>query len=83
MTEKVKKTFTIDYELDILNKKISVNGLPEKDLKDFLDELKRSNDFLAKMLYNNIIQTAITEMRVMAWTGMDIKEWLKSVGHEE
>ncbi|MCX7654410.1 MAG: hypothetical protein N2Z58_07040 [Fervidobacterium sp.] len=82
MDGKVKKNFVLEYELDVLEKKIKVNEKPETPLKDFLKELKASGDFLSKALYKDIIDTALTEMRVMAWTGMDIKEWLNSVGYE-
>ncbi|MEN3043408.1 MAG: hypothetical protein ABDH59_08990 [Fervidobacterium sp.] len=82
MNGKVKKNFVLEYELDVLEKKIKINEKPETPLKDFLKELKASDDFLSKMLYKDIIETALTEMRVMAWTGMDIKEWLNSVGYE-
>ncbi len=82
MEKKVVKNFTLTYELDILNKKIKLNGNPEEDLKDFLAKLKTSDDIIAQMLYKDIVDSAITEMRVMAWSGMDIKEWLKEVGVE-
>ena len=82
MDGKVKRSFVLEYELDILEKKIRINDRPEMLIKDFLKELKDSGDFLSKMLYNDIIETALTEMRVMAWTGMDIKDWLSSVGYE-
>ncbi|MGB9615351.1 MAG: hypothetical protein ACP5KD_06370 [Fervidobacterium sp.] len=81
--EKIKKTFSIDYELDIINKKIRINGYQEKELREFLDELKRSEDFLAKIFYNDLIEQAVTQMRVMSWTGMDIKQWLNEVGYAE
>ncbi|AMW32938.1 hypothetical protein SAMN04488510_12132 [Fervidobacterium changbaicum] len=82
MEKKVVKNFTLTYELDILNKKIKLNGYPEEDLKDFLPKLKASDDVISQMLYKDIVENAITEMRVMAWSGMDIKEWLKDVGVE-
>lgn len=82
MEKKVVKNFTLTYELDILDKKIKLNGNPEEDLKDFLAKLRASDDIIAQMLYKDIVDNAITEMRVMAWSGMDIKGWLKEVGVE-
>ncbi|ODN31226.1 hypothetical protein [Fervidobacterium thailandense] len=81
MEGKVSKAFVLNYELDILNKRIRLNGFEEQDLKDLVAKLSESKEFLSQMLLKDIIETAITQMRVMAWTGMDIKEWLKSVGY--
>lgn len=83
MDGKVSKAFVLNYELDILNKRIRLSGFEEQDLKDFIAKLSESKEFLSQMLLKDIIETAITQMRVMAWTGMDIKEWLKSVGYSE
>lgn len=83
MEGKVSKSFVLNYELDILNKRIRINGLEEQDLKELIAKLGESKEFLSQMLLKDIIETAITQMRVMAWTGMDIKEWLKSVGYSE
>ncbi|MFN6991112.1 MAG: hypothetical protein ACK4MM_00155 [Fervidobacterium sp.] len=85
MESKVSEKFSVQYELDILRKKISVNGEEEEDLKEFLEELRNSNDYMSKLFYNNIIENAITKMRILGWSGLDIKEWLNSIGyaHEE
>lgn len=83
MEGKVSKAFVLNYELDILNKRVRINGFEEQDLKDLIAKLSESKEFLSQMLLKDIIETAITQMRVMAWTGMDIKEWLKSVGYSE
>lgn len=83
MEGKVSKSFVLNYELDILNKRIRINGFEEQDLKELIGKLGESKEFLSQMLLKDIIETAITQMRVMAWTGMDIKEWLKSVGYSE
>ncbi|WP_448374344.1 hypothetical protein [Fervidobacterium sp.] len=83
MEKKVVKNFTLTYELDILNKKIKVNGLAEEDLKSFLSKLRASKDVISEMFYKDIVSNSITEMRLMSWTGLDIKEWLKDVGVEE
>lgn len=83
MEGKISKAFVLNYELDIINKRIRINGLEEQDVKELIAKLSQSKDFLSQMLLKDIIETAITQMRVMAWTGMDIKEWLKSVGYSE
>lgn len=83
MEGKVRKAFKLEYELDILSKKIRINEHGERELKDFVAELKNSDDFLAKLLLSDIRDTALTQMRVMAWSGMDIKEWLAAVGLSE
>jgi hypothetical protein len=83
MEKKVVKNFTLAYELDILNKKIRFNDYPEENLKDFLGKLRALDDLISKALYKDIVENAITEMRVMAWSGMDIKEWLRDVGIED
>ncbi|MFN3692350.1 MAG: hypothetical protein ACK4R7_05620, partial [Fervidobacterium sp.] len=81
MEARVSEKFSVQYELDILRKKISVNGEEEEDLKEFLEELRNSNDYMSKLFYNNVIENAITKMRVLGWSGLDIKEWLNSVGY--
>ncbi len=83
MEKKIVKNFTLAYELDILNKKIRFNDYPEENLKYFLGKLRASDDLISKALYKDIVENAITEMRVMAWSGMDIKEWLRDVGIED
>ncbi|MEJ5257027.1 MAG: hypothetical protein WHS64_02115 [Fervidobacterium sp.] len=83
MEGKLIKDFAIRYELDILSKKIKINGEPEEDVKSFLSELKAKDDPISKRLYRDIIESAITEMRTMGWQGMDIKNWLRDVGFEE
>lgn len=83
MEGKLIKDFAIRYELDIISKKIKINGEPEEDVKSFLSELKTKDDLISKRLYRDIIESAITEMRTMGWQGMDIKNWLRDVGFEK
>ncbi|HOV53276.1 MAG TPA: hypothetical protein PK630_02020 [Fervidobacterium sp.] len=83
MEREFETEFSVKYTVDILNKKIKIAGQSEQDLKDVITSLMNAEDAFSKMFLRNIIDNCITQMRVMAWTGMDIKEWLKSVGYEE